>query len=99
MITGDTNVTIAPRIYQLYQGTGNNENKYYLRYKENNEESNWVLDTSTYIDLNDLIEIREWIGTFMEDYVSMGTATGMQTLNFINNLNKTDSAINNQFVT
>ena len=99
MITGDTNVTIAPRIYQLYQGTGNNENKYYLRYKENNEESNWVLDTSTYIDLNDLIEIREWIGTFMEDYVSMGTATGMQTLNFINNLNKTDAAVTNQFVT
>lgn len=99
MITGDTNVTIAPRIYQLYQGTGNNENKYYLRYKENNEESNWVLDTSTYIDLNDLIEIREWIGTFMDDYVTMGTATGMQTLNFINRLNSDDTAVNNQFVT
>lgn len=99
MISGDTEVTIAPRIYQLYQGTGNNENKYYLRYKENNEESNWILDTSTYIDLNDLIEIREWIGTFMEDYSTMGTATGTQTLNFINKLNKTDSPVTHKFVT
>ena len=99
LVSGDVEVTIAPRIYQLYEGTGSNANKYYLRYKENNEESNWILDTSTSIDLNDLVEIRDWIGSFMEDYPTMGTATGTQTLNFINNLNKVDSAITHKFVT
>ena len=99
LVSGDVEVTIAPRIYQLYEGTGNNANKYYLRYKENNEESDWILDTSTTIDLNDLVEIRNWIGSFMEDYPTMGTATGTQTLNFINNLNKVDSAVTHKFVT
>jgi len=48
-ISGD--VTIAPRIYQLVQGTGDDQYKYYLRYKENNEDAQWVTDTNQAIDL------------------------------------------------
>ena len=91
--------TIAPRIYELYEGTGNNANKYYLRYKENNEDSNWILDTSTYIDLNDLISISEWLGSMRENYPNLGTATGTQTLNFIARLDYNDNPVNNYFVT
>lgn len=96
---GTGGVTIAPRIYQLYQGSGDNENKYYLRYKENDENSNWILDTSTYIDLNDLIKIREWIGPLLDEYVTLGTATGMQTRTLIGRLNYTDNPRDNYFVT
>lgn len=99
LITGDTEVTIAPRIYQLYEGTDNDANKFYLRYKENNEESDWVLDTSTYIDLNDLINLKNWVGVQYEEYPNLATATGMQTLTLISRLNATDSEQTNYFVT
>jgi hypothetical protein len=49
-LSGD--VTIAPRIYQIVQGTDENANKYYLRYKENNEEGQWITDTNHPIDLS-----------------------------------------------
>jgi len=68
-------VTIAPRIYELTQGTGANANKYYLRYKENNEESEWVLDTSTYIDLSDLVKLSTWIGQDVNNFSSLGDRT------------------------
>jgi len=55
MIGGsDVEVTIAPRIYQLVEGTGDDANKYYLRYKENNTDGDWIIDTSTAIDLSQL---------------------------------------------
>ena len=75
LITGDVDVTIAPRIYELTQGTGANANKYYLRYKENNEESEWVLDTSTYIDLSDLVKLQAWIGEDVNNFSSLGDRT------------------------
>ena len=75
LITSDTDVTIAPRIYELTQGTGANANKYYLRYKENNEESEWVLDTSTYIDLSDLVKLSAWIGQDVNNFSSLGDRT------------------------
>ncbi len=75
LITGDVDVTIAPRIYELTQGTGANANKYYLRYKENNEESEWVLDTSTYIDLSDLVKLSTWIGQDVNNFSSLGDRT------------------------
>lgn len=75
LITGDVDVTIAPRIYELTQGTGANANKYYLRYKENNEESEWVLDTSTYIDLSDLVKLSNWIGQDVDNFSSLGDRT------------------------
>ena len=45
-------ITIAPRIYQLVRGQDENSNKYYLQYKENTAESDWVIDTSVSIDLD-----------------------------------------------
>lgn len=75
LITGDVDVTIAPRIYELTQGTGANANKYYLRYKENNEESEWILDTSTYIDLSDLVKLSAWIGQDVNNFSSLGDRT------------------------
>ena len=75
LITGDVDVTIAPRIYELTQGTGTNANRYYLRYKENNEESEWVLDTSTYIDLSDLVKLSAWIGQDVNNFSSLGDRT------------------------
>lgn len=75
LITGDVDVTIAPRIYELTQGTGTNANKYYLRYKENNEESEWILDTSTYIDLSDLVKLSAWIGQDVNNFSSLGDRT------------------------
>ena len=75
LITGDVDITIAPRIYELTQGTGANANRYYLRYKENNEESEWVLDTSTYIDLSDLVKLSTWIGQDVNNFSSLGDRT------------------------
>ena len=100
LVGGDVNVTIAPRIYQLVQGTGDNQYKYYLRYKENNEQSQWVVDTSTYIDLEDLTTLVEWIGrTDLEDYANLSMRIGSQTRTMINRLNYTDTPRNNYFVT
>jgi hypothetical protein len=59
-ISGD--ITIAPRIYQIVQGTNENSNKYYLRYKENNDEGEWITDTNHPIDLSKYNEIYDWIG-------------------------------------
>jgi len=40
-----------------------------LRYKENNEDSPWIIDTSAYIDLTDLTTLINWIGrTNIEEY-------------------------------
>lgn len=75
LISGDTEVTIAPRIYSLVQGTGDNANKYYLRYKENTEESEWILDTSVYIDLTDLAKLSSWIGSDVDRFSTLGDRT------------------------
>ena len=99
LVSGDTNITIAPRIYQLVRGTGDNENKYYLRYKENNEESEWILDTSTFIDLENLEKIVQWIGSDLNDYANLPTRTGTQTRYYIGQLNHDEEPVANQFVT
>lgn len=96
-ISGD--VTIAPRIYQIVQGTDENINKYYLRYKENNEESAWVIDTNNPIDLSTYAKIASWIGTMVDRYPTLGTFTGSQTDSKINALNYTDNVQENKFVT
>ena len=100
LIGGDTDVTIAPRIYQLVQGTDENQYKYYLRYKENNENSPWIIDTNTYIDLADLNTIVNWIGrTNIENYPTLITRTAEQIRYFINQLNTNDTEQENKFVT
>ena len=90
--------TVAPRIYQLIQGTEDNLNKYYLRYSEDGE--NWIIDTSTEIDLNDLVTVVNWIGRyFLEEYPNLTTRTADQIRSFLATLTYTDTTVNNQFVT
>lgn len=96
-LSGD--ITIAPRIYQIIQGTNENENKYYLRYKENNEDGQWIIDTNHPIDLTNYAQIAEWIGDLTERYPTLGTFTATQTGRLIGNLNYTDNAQSNKFVT
>lgn len=100
LVGGDTNVTIAPRIYQLTRGTDENFYKYYLRYKENNENSQWIIDTSTYIDLEDLVTIVDWIGRVnLDDYPNMITRNAEQIRYFLSTLASDDTAQENKFVT
>lgn len=100
LISGDVEVNIAPRIYQITQGTGDNQYKYYLRYKENDENSNWIVDTSSYIDLENLNKIVTWLGqNNLDNYVSLISRTAEQIRYFIGLLNYTDTAQTHKFVT
>lgn len=100
LVGGDVEVNIAPRIYQLVQGTGDNVNKYYLQYKENNSENNWIIDTTTYIDLENLYKIVSWIGQGnLNDYPTLITRTAEQIRYFLGTLAQVDNAVTNQFVT
>lgn len=96
-ISGD--VTISPRIYQIIQGTDENVNKYYLRYKENNEDGQWVTDTNHPIDLTVYAKVAEWIGAMVDRFPTLGTFTSSQTNSIIGNLNVTDNAQSHKFVT
>lgn len=95
--SGDIN--IAPRIYQIIEGTDDNANKFYLRYKENNDESPWIVDTNHSIDLTQYKAIADWIGVLVNNFPTMGTFTGAQMDSKISALNNNDSAVNSQFVT
>lgn len=100
LIGGDVDVNIAPRIYQLVQGTGDNINKYYLRYKENDENSNWIIDTSTSIDLQGLEDALDWLGRGnIEDYPNLISRTAEQIRYFIGLINAADTAREHYFVT
>lgn len=100
LVGGDVEVNIAPRIYQLTRGTDDNFHKYYLRYKENTDESPWVVDTSAYIDLEDLAKVVSWLGRDnLNDYDSMIARTADQIRYFLNRLNLNDSAQEGKFVT
>lgn len=96
-ISGD--VTFAPRIYQIMRGTEEDSNKYFLRYKENNDDSQWIVDTNHPIDLSNYDTIVEWIGTLTERYPTLGTFTATQTGRLIDALSYTDTTQSNQFVT
>ena len=100
LVGGDVEVNIAPRIYQIVQGTGDNVGKYYLRYKENNDESDWITDTSSYIDISNLSKVVNWLGTAnLDDYPNLITRNAEQIRYFLNKLSNTDSAISHKFVT
>ena len=97
-ISGD--ITIAPRIYQIVRGTGTNNSKYYLQYKENNEDSDWVIDTNHPIDLTTYNDIYNWIGqSTLDDYMTIGDFITYIANRRINTLNYTDSPNTHQFVT
>lgn len=97
-ISGD--VTIAPRIYQIIQGTGANSHKYYLRYKENNEGSEWITDTNHAIDLTVYNDIYDWIGqNSIDTYMTLADFIITLITRRINNLNYTDNDETHKFVT
>ena len=97
---GDSEITIAPRIYSLVQGTNDNANKYYLRYKENIENSEWIVDTSQSIDLSDLVALINWITRFdMQTYSSLSERTDSHINFYLNKLNVNDNDTDNNVVT
>lgn len=98
-ISSDQEFSIAPRLYQLIQGTDDNINKYYLQYKENTDD-NWTIDVNHYIDLSDLYNLITWIKPEnISNYPNLTTLTGLQTLNFINGLAHSEEPVDNMFVT
>lgn len=100
LVGGDVDVNIAPRIYQLTRGTDENIDKYYLRYKENNEDSPWILDTSNYIDLSDLTTVVNWIGrNNIEDYPTLLNRVYVQVQYILSLIQNADVAREHQFVT
>lgn len=100
LISGDVEVTIAPRIYSLVKGTGANANKYYLRYKENSEDSEWIVDTSQAIDLSDLVTLVNWIGRLdLQTYATLSDRTEEHIQFDLNKLSLTDTESLSQVVT
>ena len=96
-ISGD--ITIAPRIYQVVAGTDDDANKYFLRYKENNEDAQWVVDTNNPIDLTLYAKIANWVGVLVDRFPTLGTYSASHINSIISNLNATDTAATHQFVT
>ena len=99
-ISGD--ITIAPRIYQIIQGTEENINKYYLRYKENNDDAPWIVDTNHPIDLSLYQQVADWIGINIlnnPNFPTLGTFNSKQIESKFNTLNYTDTSSSHQFVT
>lgn len=93
-------ITIAPRIYSLVRGSNENSNKYYLRYKENTEESDWIIDTSQSIDLSDLVALINWITRFdMQTYSSLSERTDSHINFYLDQLNVNDSETGSNVVT
>lgn len=98
-IPGGGDYTIAPRLYQLVEGTGDDENKYYLQYRESGDE-NWTLDANHYIDLTDLENVLTWIyKANLTNYPSLANFTRAQVSLMLGNLNVTDTARTDYFVT
>lgn len=88
----------STRIYQIVEGTDENIHKFYLRYIDDN--GNWVIDTSSYIDLTALSDVVSWIGTtILNEYPSMTARVSEQIQFFLGRLEITDIAQANQFVT
>ncbi len=99
-INGDVDVNISPRIYSLVQGTGDNINRYYLRYKETSTDNDWIIDTSSYIDLSDIQRLLNWIGeNYVEEYANLVSLNADQIRFFLGQLNYNDTEQPNQFVT
>ena len=96
-LSGD--VTIAPRIYQIVEGTNENAHKFYLRYKENNEDGQWIVDTNHSIDLTTYEQLNSWISTPLNQFPSLANFTAWQTRNLIALIANNDTEVNNQFVT
>lgn len=101
LVQGDVDITIAPRIYSLVRGQNENSDKWYLRYKENNENASWIIDTSAAIDLTDLTKLVNWVGDDLTDerYPTLLSRTYEQIAYIIGELDTTDTPQDNHFVT
>lgn len=71
--------TAATRRYQIYRGTGNNANKYFLRYRDSDEGS-WTVDYNYSIDLSRLMELLEWVGNDLDNFTSLAYRTDQHIL-------------------
>ena len=91
--------TVAPRIYQIVQGTGANINRYYLRYKESSVSDEWIVDTTHYIDLESYAELLDWIGTDIENYGSLASRTEQHIQYDLGLINHVDTEQEGKFVT
>ena len=97
-LSGD--ITISPRIYQIVQGTGADSHKYYLQYKENNEEGEWIVDTNHAIDLSNYFLVYDWIGAGPLDNFNSAADFINYLLNIkINTQNYSDTPVAGYFVT
>lgn len=96
-LSGD--ITIAPRIYQIVEGTDENAHKYYLRYKESNEDGQWITDTNHVIDLTSYEQLKSWISLPLNSFPTLANFTAYQTRNLIAGIANNDTEVNNQFVT
>lgn len=96
---GGSSSSVA-RQYQIVQGTGNNSNYYYLRYK-NDDSNTWITDTNHYIDLSDYAALRAWVGASnISNYGNLRTYIGQSLmLPIIQSLATTDTEIQHGFVT
>ena len=87
---GEGSVTIQAKEYQLVRGTDDNINKYYLQ-SRTALDGDWIVDTTHYIDLNDLNEISTWIGSAIEDYWTLDGYVNDKINTKINALDYSDS--------
>ena len=97
---GGGSATVASRLYQITQGTGDNINKYYLQYRENTENSQWIVDTTHYIDVEDFVKIKNWLGsTVLRDYRDFESAVIDYVFLVMADFSYNDTSVTHQFVT
>ena len=79
-------ITVEARSYRLAQIN----NKYYLQSKGVND-SDWITDELTFIDLSQLANLLTWLGTAIDDYWTIGGYTNQKITDKLNTLNYTDT--------
>ena len=91
--------TVAPRVYQIVQGTDANSSRYYLRYKESAESNDWIVDTSHYVDLEPYSNLLDWIGSDINTYGSLASRTEAHIQYDLGLINHQDNEQEGRFVT
>ena len=91
-------ITIEPKAYRLYQGTGDDSEKYFLQSRGSNDVT-WVTDTNNYIDLTKYSDAISWLGTAYENYWTLAGYITSRLNDKFSALTVEDNAVQNQFVT
>ena len=91
-------VTIEARLYRIVKGTGDNSNKYFLQSKGANDED-WITDELNYIDLNQLADIIDWLGSAYSDYFTLSGFTTQKINDKVNSLDYSDEDDTSKVVT